>query len=334
VADRIELAFRRAALRLLPDGARLLAAVSGGADSVALLHLLARHARGRRLEIAVAHLDHGLRPGSAGDRTFVERLASDLALCCFAERRDVADLRRRDESPEEAARRVRRGFLLAALKKAGADRIVTGHTLDDQAETVLMRLVRGAGPASLAGMAESGPGPFVRPLLRVERRDLRAYLERHALPFREDPTNRDLRFDRNRVRRLVLPLLAEALNPRAARHIVEAAERLRDDATALDALAAEIYCKSRRRLSERRLRVSASRLAAAPAAIASRLARLALVEAGADPRRIAARHLEGMRSLAHASPGKTVDLPGKIRARRSGNGILLESPAAERSRES
>jgi len=334
VADRIELAFRRAALRLIPGGARLLAAVSGGADSVALLHLLVRHARPRRLEVTVAHLDHALRPGSAGDRRFVERLASDLSLRCFAERREVADLRRPDESPEEAARRVRRAFLLASLKKAGADRIVIGHTLDDQAETVLMRLVRGAGPAALSGMAEAGPGPFVRPLLRVERRDLRAYLERHALPFREDPSNRDLRFDRNRVRRLVLPVIAGALNPRAARHIVEAAERLREDAIALDDLAADIYRRTRKRLSTRRLRLSASQLAEAPVAIASRLARLALVEAGADPRRVAARHLDGLRSLARASPGKTMDLPGRIRALRSGDGILLESPAAERSRES
>src|SRR5262245_56346875 len=154
MADRVEIAFRRAALRLISDGARVLAAVSGGPDSVALLHLLARHARGQRLEIAVAHLDHGLRPGSAADRRFVERLPSALAVPCFAQRREVATLRRRDESLEEAARRVRRGFLLAALKESGADRIATGHTLDDQAETVLMRLVRGAGPSSLTGMAE------------------------------------------------------------------------------------------------------------------------------------------------------------------------------------
>jgi tRNA(Ile)-lysidine synthase len=333
MADRTELAFRSAALRLIPDGARILAAVSGGPDSVALLHLLARHAPPRGLEIAVAHLDHALRPGSAADRRFVERLASDLELRCFAERRGVADLRRRDESLEEAARRVRRTFLLAVLKRSGADRIATGHTLDDQAETVLMRLVRGGGPTSLGGMAESGPGPFVRPLLRVERRDLRAYLERRHLPYRDDPTNRDPRFDRNRVRRLVLPLLSEALNPRAARHIVEAAERLRDDASALDGLAAEQYRKTRRRLAGRKLRLAVGPLAAAPVAIASRLVRFALLEAGADPRRIAAPHLEGVRLLAHAPPGKAVDLPGRIRALRSGSGIILESRAADRSGE-
>jgi tRNA(Ile)-lysidine synthase len=183
---------------------------------VALLHLL-RRCGGRGLRVTVAHLDHGLRRGSREDRRFVERLAREAGLPCVADRREVPALRQRDESPEEAARRVRRTFLLEAARSTGCRRIATGHTLDDQAETILMRLVRGAGPRALAGMARRGPGPFVRPLLGLERAELREYLRRHGLPFREDPTNRDLRFDRNRVRRLVLPLLAETLNPRAAR---------------------------------------------------------------------------------------------------------------------
>jgi tRNA(Ile)-lysidine synthase len=325
VADRVELAFRRAALRLIPDGTRVLAAVSGGGDSVALLHLLNRHARGRGLEIAVAHLDHALRRGSAGDRRFVERVAGEMSLPCFAERRAVNELRRRDESPEESARRVRRAFLTEAAGAARSDQIVTGHTLDDQAETVLMRLARGAGPSALAGMAESGPGPFVRPLLGIERAELRGYLERRGIEFREDPTNRDLRFDRNRVRRLVLPTLTEALNPRAARHVVDAAERLRGDARYLDDLAAEQYRAMRRRLEGGGLRISAGRLAETPRPLAMRIARLALVDAGVDPRRIAARHLEAVRSLATGETRKRLDLPGRIGAERRRDGVVFAS---------
>jgi tRNA(Ile)-lysidine synthase len=324
MADRVELAFRRAALRLIPDGSSVLAAVSGGCDSVALLHLLVRYARGGRARITVAHLDHALRRRSVADRRFVERLAADMELECVSDRRPVARLRRKDESPEEAARRVRRAFLLEASRRTGADRIATGHHLDDQAETILMRLVRGAGPSSLAGMAESGPGPFVRPLLAIERAELRDYLGRRGLPFREDPTNRDLRFDRNRVRRLVLPVLAEALNPKAARRLVDSVGRLREDAAYLDDLAGALYRRGRRRLPGGRLRVSVRSLADAPVPLARRIARRAVEDAGSDPRRIAARHVAAVLRLAGGPPGKSVDLPRGLRATRRPRSILFE----------
>ena len=202
MADRVELAFRQAAGGLIPEDCNLLAAVSGGGDSVALLHLLRRFCSSGSRRLVVGHLDHGLRDGSRADRIFVERLAQELELDCISDRREVNVLRRRDESPEEAARRVRRGFLVETARGAGCDTIATGHTLDDQAETVLMRLVRGAGSTALAGMTTTGPGPFVRPLLAIERGDLRSCLQRKRLAFREDPTNNDLRFDRNRLRHL------------------------------------------------------------------------------------------------------------------------------------
>jgi tRNA(Ile)-lysidine synthase len=324
MADRVELAFRRAAMRLIPDGSSVLAAVSGGGDSIALLHLLVRRARERRFEIVVAHLDHALRRGSVADRRFVERLAAELDLECVSDRRSVADLRRGDESPEEAARRVRRAFLIEAARRTGAERIATGHHLDDQAETILMRLARGAGPSALAGMAEVGPGPFVRPLLEIERRELRGYLRRRRLAFREDPSNRDLRHDRNRVRRLVLPVLTEALNPKAARRLVDSIGRLREDAAYLDHLADGLFRRGRRRLSEGRLRVSAGSLAGIPAPLARRIARLALTEAGSDPRRVSARHVSAVLELVEGPPGKTVDLPGRLRARRTPRSILFE----------
>jgi tRNA(Ile)-lysidine synthase len=235
MADKVELAFRRAALRLIPEGTPLLVAVSGGGDSVALLHLLLRFAAQRKNELTLGHLDHGLRRGARADRRFVEGLGRRLGLPCIAERHEMSELKMKRESPEEASRRVRRAFLLGAAKQVGAELIVTGHTLDDQAETILMRLVRGAGATALTGMAASGPGPFVRPLLEIEREELRGYLKRRDLAFREDPSNRDLRFDRNRVRRVALPLLAETLNPRASRHLVKAARMLREDALYLDA---------------------------------------------------------------------------------------------------
>jgi tRNA(Ile)-lysidine synthase len=323
MADRVELLFRTEAKRLLPLRGTVLAAVSGGADSVALLHLLARFASRRPLRVVVAHLDHALRRGSDRDRRFVERLAADLGCPCLAVRREVGPLRRRGESPEEAARRVRRAFLLEAAAEAGAGRIATGHTLDDQAETVLMRLVRGAGLTALSGMEPGGPDPFVRPLLGIERADLRAWLRRRGLPHREDPTNRSLRFERNRVRRLVLPALAAALNSRAARHLAEAAGRFREDARLLDDLARRRFTRLVEDAPRSGLTVRAPQLARAPGPLAARIARLALERAGADPRRVGTRHIEAILDLARGSEGRQIDLPGGLRARRRGDDIVL-----------
>lgn len=321
MADRVELAFREAALRLIPPGTPLLAAVSGGADSVALLLLLARYATRHGCELSVAHLDHGLRRGSLADRRFVERLSASLGLRCIADRREVASRRRRSESPEEAARRVRRTFLISAARQAGARCICTGHTMDDQAETILMRLVRGAGSTALTGMAPAGPGPFVKPLLDIERDDLRAYLRRKKQAFREDRSNRDMRFDRNRVRRRILPLLAAELNPRAARHLVKAAGLLRDDALYLDAEAARCLAGMLRE-TPRGVTLDAAALARLPPVLARRAARLALARGGSDPRRIASRHVEALLQLARGS-GTEIHLPGRIRARRRGSSLSL-----------
>lgn len=323
MADRVEIDFLTAVERLVPRDGTLLVAVSGGADSVALLHLLARLSPRRRLRLVAAHLDHALRRGSAADRRFVERLAAALGFECRADRRDVAALRRSGESPEEAARRVRRAFLLEAAEATGAARIATGHTLDDQAETVLMRLARGAGPAALGGMESDGPGPFVRPLLGIERADLGAWLRRHRLSFREDPSNRSLRFDRNRVRRLVIPALAEALNPCAARHVVEAAEKLREDARLLDTLAAARLTRLVARSAAGTVALDARGLSRAPHPLAARIARAVLERAGVDPRRIGARHIESLLGLARGEEGRRLDLPGGLGALRRGDRVVV-----------
>jgi len=323
MGDRVEIRFRRAITALAPARSGIVAAVSGGGDSVALLHLLKRAARGGHYRLVVAHLDHGMRPGSRGDRRFVETLAEELGVEMIADRRAVSDLRRRDESPEEAARRVRREFLIEAASLAGIERIATGHTMDDQAETILMRLVRGAGTTALTGMAECGPGPFIRPLLRLEGRGLRAWLDRQGLEYREDPSNRSLQFDRNRVRRLVLPLLAEQLNPRAARHLVKAADRIREDTLYLDRLATEMADRMTRSDRSGRLIIDLRELADTDPVLARRLARIALERSGADPRRLGTRHVEALLGLVDAPGLSEIHLPGKMGARKTKGRIVI-----------
>lgn len=323
--DPTEIAFRKAAIRLIPRGDSLLVAVSGGADSVALLYLLARLAPSRRWTLTVAHLDHALRRGSPADRRFVELLAASLGLPCRTDRRSVADLRRRDESPEEAARRVRRHFLLETAARAECRAVVLGHTLDDQAETILLRLARGAGPSAAAGMRASGPGPFVRPLLGISREELRAFLRRRGIRFREDPSNRSERFDRNRLRRRVLPVLRDVINPRAAEHLAAFGARLREDSEHLDRLGAAALKRVTSGEAAGSLRLEARRLAALPAPIGKRVARLALERCGSDPRRVTSRHVDALLSLASGPGGKIVALGGGLHARRRGREVVLEA---------
>ena len=179
---------------------RVLIAVSGGADSVALLHLL--HGR---VDIAVAHLDHGLRPSSSADAQFVTDLARSLELPCVTERVDVQRVAdERGWSLEDAARRVRYEFLARSAKQLGCQAILTAHTLNDNSETVLLQLLRGSGRATGIPARRSS---VLRPLLHTTKRDLKTYLLERNLAWREDDTNSDQRFTRNWLRHSVLPLL-------------------------------------------------------------------------------------------------------------------------------
>jgi tRNA(Ile)-lysidine synthase len=198
---------------LLRPGDRVLVACSGGADSVALAHLVARSAKRLGLAaVVLAHLDHGLRTDSTRDAEFVEALAARLAVPVVRERRVVR--KKRGESPEAAARRVRYAFLERAAKASGAGVVVTAHHMDDQAETVLLAILRGTGPRGLAAIRPERPlrqGSairLVRPLLPQRRARLREWLTRWGETWREDPTN-DAGNVRARLRSRGIPALAE-----------------------------------------------------------------------------------------------------------------------------
>jgi len=281
VAVRLEVAVRKSTGRLIPQRSTVLVAVSGGGDSIALLHLLAR----------------------------------------------ISALRRKSESPEEAARRVRREFLLEAMDQAGALLIATGHTLDDQAETVLMRLLRGAGPTALCGIRESGPGPFVRPLLGVLRQDLRSWLDAASLPYRQDPTNRNLRYDRNRLRLKVLPFLEQHSNPAAAAHLVQAAGLIREDAEHLDDTARRRYQTIREGEAGTRVVLAAGKMGALPDVLGRRVAVLALRDAGIPERRISTRLIQAILDLDRGGSGRRLDLAGGCRADRTRERLTLSREA-------
>ena len=227
---------RGAASLGIPADASLLLAVSGGADSLALLHgaVRAAAADGRQWRLRVAHLDHGLRPDSADDARFVADAAAELGISCVVERIDVAAAARGGgRSIEEAGRDARYRFLERA---GGPDELIaTAHTADDSAETVLLNLLRGSGLSGGRGIP-ARRGRVVRPLIAERRSALRALLVAAGIAYRDDLSNADPAFLRNRVRAEVLPLL-ERLRPGAVERIGRFARLAGDDDELLDGLA-------------------------------------------------------------------------------------------------
>jgi tRNA(Ile)-lysidine synthase len=226
--------------RLLTAGDRVLVAVSGGPDSVALLEVLHRLRKQLGIELALAHLNHGLRGDEADeDERFVRALARRYGLPHRCRKEDVAARRRaRGGSLEEVARAARYGFLRRVAVELGANVLALGHTAGDNAETLLMNLLRGAGLHGLAGIPivrPEGALRLVRPLLEVTRSEVLAYLARRGLEFRTDASNADVELTRNRIRQELLPQLAAQYNPSVGALLARTAEQMRDVAELVDA---------------------------------------------------------------------------------------------------
>ena len=319
---------------------RALVAVSGGADSTALLLALAELSGAGLLgvELTAAHLDHGLRgERAAEDARWVEALARSHGLACVSGRADVAGAARaRRDNLEQTARRARYEFLASAARETGSRSVLVAHTLDDQAETVLLRLMRGSGAEGLGGMAaertlderreglaDGGVEVLLRrPLLAWARRaDTEDYCRARGVEARTDEMNDDEAYARVRVRRRLLPLL-ETFNPRAAEALARAAGLLREDNAALDALAAALLEEARAEESGAHegeavehdagawpLRVEA--LASASPSVRRRALRLWLARGRGDLRRISQAHLHGVERLCEgARGGRVAELPG------------------------
>ncbi len=310
-----------------PPGSLILVAASGGADSTALLHLLAALSAGRGWRVAAATLDHGLR-GDAGaaDRRFVERLAARLSLPCRSAR--CAAPAPPGRSPEEAARDARREFLTETARELGADAVALAHTADDQAETVLFRLGRGTGTLGLGAMPR-WRAPFWRPLLDVRRHSLREVLERGGLAWREDETNRSRRATRNRIRHDLLPLVESTLGPGAVRALARTARIAREDEALLSDLARRELRSIELRRSGHRIELDRRALARLPVPVARRVLRIALGTVGCPGRRLASPHLVSALELARArGPGTRLDLPDGVTVAREGPSLTIERAAA------
>ncbi len=233
-----------------PSSTRLLVGVSGGSDSVALLHLLVVVAPRRGWTLGVAHLHHGLRGAAADeDAAFVRRLSCQCGLRCHVQRVDVPALAQAQRlSFEMAARTTRQRFFRECVGRYGYDGVALGHTRDDQAETVLLRLLRGSGLTGLAAIRPAGVQDglrIVRPLLGVTKEQLRQALQQQGHPWREDATNQDTAYGRNRVRHELLPFLRDRFNPRIEDALVRTADLLQADDAVLHTLLATDWAACR-----------------------------------------------------------------------------------------
>jgi tRNA(Ile)-lysidine synthase len=305
---------------MLKGGETVLVAVSGGPDSLALLHVLARLARAFDLVLHVAHFDHRLRAGSAADAAFVSRAAARLGLPATIRAAETTDTPH-GLSPEEAARERRLAFLDEVADAAGAARIATGHTLDDQAETVLMRILVGGGRRGLGGIPPVR-GRFMRPLIDARRSQTEAFCRALRLRPRRDPMNEDPAFLRNLLRLEVVPLLEERVNARLAETLARLADVMRDEDAYLDQRAAEALAAD---VAEGGLRVPVEHLLALPPALQRRVLRRTAA-LGAD-------HVERLRALAlEGETGDAIDLPGPLNARLEYGWLIVGRPASPPSR--
>jgi tRNA(Ile)-lysidine synthase len=309
---------------MLPTGARVLVGLSGGPDSVALLHVLQTLERRGHLVVAgVAHFNHQLRGAEAdADELFCRELAASLGLPIVAGRGNVRALAEESgRSIEDAARVARYAFLTGASATLEAAAIAVGHSLEDQAETFLLRLIRGAGPAGLAGVRPRA-GAVIRPLLDIPRAELRAYAGEHGLRFREDSSNADLAVPRNRVRLELLPHLQQ-FSPAIADTLAREAALARTDDEFLQAAAIE-WARSIVLQEDNGVALDAPALAVLHPALASRVARTAL-QAAAPGRFIGFQHVDDLLELTRRADGSAVALPGLVATKRGGR-IVLGGP--------
>ena len=306
---------------MVGSGTALLVGVSGGPDSVALLHILQHLAPEYGLRLAVAHLNHGLRKEADDEAEFVATLSAGLGLTCHIKKENVSRYRHRHRlSLEEAARLRRYAFYDDVATRYHFDKIALGHQADDNAELVLMFLIRGSGPVGFAGIPPVRADRIIRPLIRLPRRDILDYLKAVDLAYVTDRSNRDMRFMRNRIRSHLMPLLRRSYNPKISEALNRLADIQREEQAWIEGMADMLYRDVRLADDASRLHLSIAQLVRQPKAAQRRIIRKAIVDIKGDLRRISFAHVRAAVDLLSVDrPDGMLDLPDGIVLERIGN---------------
>jgi len=315
--------------RMMAPGDRVLCALSGGADSTALTILLFRLAKELSIEVFAAHLNHGLRgEASDGDERFVRELCASYGIPLETRRENVGEIARAEGTGiEETARKVRYRFLRQAADRFGCTKIATAHNANDNAETILMNMVRGTGLRGLCGIPPVR-GSIIRPLLFTERKAIEEYLESLGAGYVTDETNFDTSYTRNKIRRQIIPLLLE-INPSFIAGVGDMAEIVRSDADCLDLLAEKTFS-----LDGSPPSVNVGDVKASPRSLSGRaIRRMYSIAAGKpseDACPLSKEHVDSVIRLAYGErPGAEIHLPGGIVAKRKYESIEMATGKRE-----
>ncbi len=307
---------------MIPEGCKILCAVSGGADSIYLLTRLNEIRNLTEFTVVAAHYNHRLRGGESDrDEAFVREFCAGRGIPCVIGSGDVcAEAKKCGKGIEETARRLRYAFLRETAEQVGAELIATGHTADDNAETVLLHLIRGTGLQGLTGIPPRR-GNLIRPLLTTTRKTIEDYLRRYGVPHIEDSSNGDDAFRRNQVRHQIIPLLDE-ITPGFTERMRDTARYLRADNDFLNAQAAMI-CQNAR-WAEDNVVIEAHFVAQAPNAVAPRVARRLMEMMGDGDTDCSAAHLNAVVDLCRGDdPSAVCFLPNGLLAQRVYRELLL-----------
>ncbi|HAA89867.1 MAG TPA: tRNA lysidine(34) synthetase TilS [Peptococcaceae bacterium] len=278
--------------QLLEPGMKVVVAVSGGSDSLALLHVLKELRDSYQWELHVAHLNHLLRPAAGEEAAFVQGLAHRWGLPVTIGYCRVTQLASRWKvGIEEAARIARYHFLLQVARSVGAQRIAVGHHADDQVETVLFNIIRGTGPAGLAGIPWRN-GPIVRPLLGVTRQEIESYCRQAGLSWCTDLSNLDTTYFRNKIRHLLLPLLKREFNPEINQAVLRLADIMEQENRFMSKYAQRLFRRLARKRGLREVEFSLPGFQQLPQAFQRRLLRIAVKTVGGSLRDLGYRHVE------------------------------------------
>ena len=315
----------------LRAGERMGVAVSGGADSILLLDFMRQFAAGEGLCVSVVHFNHRLRgEESARDESFVSSVAANLKFEFIRAEADVARMARQSRRNLEAtARELRYRFFFSLIRQGRLDKIATAHTANDQAETVLHRLLRGAGTRGLGGIHPVLDGVILRPFLSITRRELEEEIRSRQLEFRTDSSNLDLRFLRNRIRQKLLPLLEVEFNPAMVPHLKQLADRMRSDEDLLDQQARD-QSRPWRGRDGREEKIPLRALRGMPGAIQVRVLRqMAASALGQRPALSSVQFESLLRFVETGGSGKRLILAGGLEVRRDFDWVTFELSHSE-----